>query len=336
MSISRKATACLATILVALFAPAAHANSYTIEDLGIEAEPLGINGSGLVVGTRHNRAIGFRSGHWHVLDERDQEGAAVAINAHGDAVGGQEGFRSSTPILWSRNRYRHVLALPGDSTSGSATAISSDGTVVGVYDPVDGPFEERCFRTLADGSSIDLGLLAAGNRCVPFGIDDEGEIIGDANVVPEGPRHAFLWRIGALQDLGTLGTGDTSLASGINGRGQVVGASTFEPRSDFHAFSWRQGVMKDIGDSPDYAGTFADAINDRGEIVGSGNRAVDGALRALRFADGAVVALEDEVPDLDDWELWEANAIDPHGVIVGRGFRHGDVRQHGFLLRPVP
>jgi len=95
-------------------------------------------------------------------------------------------------------------------------------------------------------------------------------------------------------------------------------------------------VMRDIGNSPDFSDTSANAISDRGEIVGDGARVEDGAFRALRFEDGAVVSLEDEVQDLGDWLLLSATSVTEEGVILGQAVRLGDGRLHGFLLRPLP
>ena len=103
-----------------------------------------------------------------------------------------------------------------------------------------------------------------------------------------------------------------------------------------HAFVWRQGEMQDIGSSPDYSGTSAMAISDRGEIVGEGLRAKNGRPQAVRFADGAVISLEDEVRNRGDWLLFSANSVNNDGVIVGRGMRRGDGQQHGFVLRVLP
>ena len=75
----------------------------------------------------------------------------------------------------------------------------------------------------------------------------------------------------------------------------------------------------------------------KGEIVGSGDFGIGGGVeRAVRFADGAVILLEDEVEDLTDWALLDTSAIGNDGVIVGTGFRHGDGKYHGYLLRPLP
>jgi probable HAF family extracellular repeat protein len=331
MSISPKINACVATALVALSMQAAHADSYAIQDLGVDVIPFGIDRGGIVAGFRNDKAVVFRNGHWHALQFPGHAGIARAVNDHGDIVGAQ----GSTPILWARFGRRQVLALPAGATSGSAAGVAGDGTAVGQFDPVDDPFHTHCFRTLPDGTSTDLGLFAPGGGCSAAGIDDRGGIVGVADILPGGPGHAFLWRAGVLRDLGTLG-GDTSAATAINAHGQVVGRSNLTIDGPDKAFAWKQGVMTDIGDSADFPATMANAINDRGEIVGAGIRRDDGSFRALRFAGGAVIPLEGEVQDLGDWLLISATSVNDDGVIVGQGVRQGDGQAHGFLLRPLP
>jgi probable HAF family extracellular repeat protein len=330
MPLSPKFAACLATALVVLPLQAVRANSYSIDDLGVGVTPFGIARSGVAAGVRGDQAVMFRNGRWRALPFADRAGVAAALNDHGDIVGAQ----GTTPILWHRFGRRQVLALPGGASSGSAAGVAGDGTAVGRFISSEDPFHAHCFRTLPDGTAIDLGLFAQGGGCAATGINARGEIVGAADVFSSGPPHAFLWRAGILHDLGTLG-GDTSEATAINGHGQVVGRSDLLIDGPDHAFSWKQGVMQDIGSSPDFPATAANAINAQGEIVGAGMRRDDGSLRALRFAGGAVIALEDEVQDLGDWLLVSANAIDDDGVIVGQAMRQGDGLPHGFLLRPL-
>jgi probable HAF family extracellular repeat protein len=329
---SAKPSTFLATILVALSMPVAHANRYSIEDIGHNVIPFDVNTSGVVVAFRNDKAVEFRNGHWHALPIAGHAGIVRALNERGDAVGNQ----GITPILWTASGGRQALALPDGATSGTATGVTSDRIAAGRFTPPDAFFDTHCFRTLPDGTSTDLGLLAQGNDCAANGINERGDIVGEANVVADGPTHAILWRDGALRDLGMLGAGDMSRALAINGKGLIVGRSNLAPGGASHAFVLKQGAMRDIGSSPDFSDTSANAINDRGEIVGDGAHVADGAFHALRFEGGAVVALEDEVDDLGDWLLLSATSVNEEGVIVGEGVRLGDGRVHGFLLRPLP
>jgi probable HAF family extracellular repeat protein len=310
---------------------AAHANSYTIEDLGINLDPHAINDDGVMVGSKGNQATEFRDGHWHALKFPDQDGIATAVNARGDAVG----FQGNTPVIWSGFNHRRVLALPGGATDGNAHAVAGDGTAAGNYEPV-GNFDfPRCFRTLPDGTSTDLGLPPDGEGCFVDGINDAGVIVGGAVIRSVNGVQAFLWRDGTMQNLGTLG-GDVSEAFAINDKGYVVGQASIALGGDAHAFLWKRGEMKDIGASPRHSTTRAYAISDRSDIVGEGFLLKNGFPEAVRFAGSVVIPLKDEVQDIGPWTLLSATAVNNDGVIVGRGRLHGDDRLHGFLLRPAP
>lgn len=125
-----------------------------------------------------------------------------------------------------------------------------------------------------------LGGSARGNA-----LNDRGWAAGFANL-PNGTRHAALWRDGEITDLATLGGPNSSVQwPGINNSGWVVGiaetatmdplgedwsCSAFFPSTTHHVcrgFAWRDGVMRAL---PTFGGThgFATEVNNRGEIVG--------------------------------------------------------------------
>jgi probable HAF family extracellular repeat protein len=78
----------------------------------------------------------------------------------------------------------------------------------------------------------DLGTLAGGSISFAYGINNAGQIVGDAD---NGQfTHAFLYSNGAMADLGTLG--NNSYARGINDAGQVVGYSR-QPREHMPSYT---------------------------------------------------------------------------------------------------
>jgi probable HAF family extracellular repeat protein len=103
-------------------------------------------------------------------------------------------------------------------------------------------------------------------------INDNGEVVGEADLPGDQVHDAFLWKKGVMTDLGNLG--QTSFAFCINSKSQVVGHSLTGDGS-FHAFLWENdGPMIDLNSSlPSGSSlllTDAFNINDRGEIAGVG------------------------------------------------------------------
>jgi probable HAF family extracellular repeat protein len=109
----------------------------------------------------------------------------------------------------------------------------------------------------------------------PLGINDEGEVVGEA-LVSVGV-HAFEWSNGVILDLGTLG-GVNSTARGVNNTGQIVGDSELVANSSSrHAFVYSAGQMLDLNtrlvNPLLWQLQSAVGINDLGQIAGTGTLA---------------------------------------------------------------
>jgi probable HAF family extracellular repeat protein len=131
----------------------------------------------------------------------------------------------------------------------------------------------------------DLGTLG-GNYSAASGLNDAAQVAGAANLIPNGPQHAFLWYGGHLSDLGTLG-GLNSSAFGPNAGGEAAvlsETSEADPNDeDFCGFGthlqclaavWRDGHMTRL---PTLGGNNAQAlgVNNQGQVFGyaeNGNR----------------------------------------------------------------
>jgi probable HAF family extracellular repeat protein len=148
-----------------------------------------------------------------------------------------------------------------------------------------------------DSSIIDLGTLEGGYESFAFGVNNRGQVVGNAtNGTPDPYSYyyaqilgvsngtqtrAFVWdKHNGMRDLGTLG-GPDAWAALVNEQGQVAGISltNFTANPDNgpscaanvpsqNPFMWEEGTgMIDIGS---FGGTCGapQAINNRGQVVG--------------------------------------------------------------------
>ena len=111
----------------------------------------------------------------------------------------------------------------------------------------------------------DLGKFPGGSYSDAYGLNDLGEVVGDAELPKASPigsgSHAFNYNGGALQDLGTLPGDNYSGASAINNNGQIVGTSSPSSGGN-HAFLYSDGVMQNLGTLPGGTYSIANSIND--------------------------------------------------------------------------
>ena len=123
------------------------------------------------------------------------------------------------------------------------------------------PIAPQQLYTLSD---LPLLFQGAGADGAAYGINNNGQIVGDS-VTPSGIAfHAVLWNEGKVTDLGTLG-GKDSHAFGINDLGQIVGESDTLNGST-HAFLYENGQMTDLAIPAE--DSHAIAINNNGTITG--------------------------------------------------------------------
>lgn len=196
-----------------------------------------INERGQVVGWKP--VVRIRSENDYDYDERAfrwqsdrltmlAAGEAVAINEHGQIVGGADGHA----VGWQNGRMNDLGALPGRRFS-AAVAINEHGQVIGTsYEH----YGTRHAFLWQDGRMTDLGGLPGRAFSDAVAINERGQIAGFSCTEEEARCRAFLWERGKLTDLGTLG-GDTSRAVAISDNGQITGYSTTRTGRR-HAVRW--------------------------------------------------------------------------------------------------
>ena len=118
-------------------------------------------------------------------------------------LGGQSTFAGAS------GRFRnHAGQIVGSSQVAPPTPFSPSHAFV--WDPVTG--------------MQDLGTLG-GSFSMASAINDEGQVVGQANIEGDLAGHAFTWRDGIMTDLGTLPGDTSSRAVTIDSDGQIFGYS---------------------------------------------------------------------------------------------------------------
>ena len=125
----------------------------------------------------------------------------------------------------------------------------------------------------------DLGTLAGYPNSSAWGINNSGQVVGNACLTGQQTCHAFLYSGGAMSDLGSLGGGTliNLSALAINDSGQIVGTSDLADSSTTtHAFLYIGSVMYDLNallasNAAGWVLNSANATKNAGQIVDSGS-----------------------------------------------------------------
>jgi probable HAF family extracellular repeat protein len=119
------------------------------------------------------------------------------------------------------------------------------------------------------------------------GMNDDGVVVGFADVAGDSHVDAFLWENGKMHDLGNPGC--DSSAAAINNRRQAVGTGHLAGCSTQRALLYQEGKLYDLNDLIPPGSNFelrvAWYINEEGVIAGNGIPAVcndpDGCIHAF-------------------------------------------------------
>lgn len=204
---------------------------------------------------------------------------ANSVNARGQVVGGSDrpgGTSAPSVFLWSRRDGMRDL-LPGDAPPAGPAKINERGEVASTRGPLSVFMANpRPYLWSEHGGVTEIGALPGGNGAVARGLNDHGEVVGEADAPGPGPAHemhAFLWssREG-MRSLGVVGPVPSGAgAKDVNNRGHVVGVRILgvAPTGPIaRGFLWtpRDGLVE--LHAPGAIRTLAFAINERDQVVG--------------------------------------------------------------------
>jgi probable HAF family extracellular repeat protein len=305
----------------------------------------GINNLGQVVGYTVDRAGNSRATLWTnegaqplpPLSLQTPYGEAYRINDAGQIAGKaatEEG--PSHAVYWDREGIIDIGTLPG-GTSSFAMDINATGVVAGSSEAEIG---QSAFTWTRAGGLVDYG-----NTDPPFrlavagfnGINNNGLLVGTIYILLS-PYHAALAREGqrGVTDISPPGRLSVGMALAVNDAGTIVGYQNGDTGNPQAAIFHGDGTFDVLG-TVGMEESWAEDVNESGVIVGRAFGIVEQQLvqKAFVYEGAQMRDLLTLVPPDSGWEeLFEAAAINDHGVIVGTGVFRGEIR--GYVATPVP
>jgi probable HAF family extracellular repeat protein len=225
---------------------------------GFTGVATALNDSGLTVGYSYlslggpRHAFAYRNGSMSDLGSLGGYSGALAVNSSGVAVG----FASDTPggfgraVVWANNS---ILDISNGFES-EARDINDFGQVVGQATSPIGTHQAFLWN---NGATENLGLLPTGRNSEAYSINNQGDIVGTADVVSSitfetNPitrevnittnyhNHAFFFSNGSMFDLNSLISTNSGWelysACGINNSDQIVGWGSLDGGEHIRSF----------------------------------------------------------------------------------------------------
>lgn len=286
--------------MIALVAGAfAHAQSYSVKDLGVPPGEQMSTGSGL---NSKGQAVGISA------DANGENGVATLFSGGTATSLGRFGANDDTFAEGISNSGLVTGYICNNSAEVSNVFLYSGGHMTDIADA-------SLFPDGSDGTGVNNSGVVCG--------------YGWPTTVA---THAFVYSNGVTTDLGTMG-GSESVAEAINDAGQVVGQFT-NSAGNTHGFLYAGGKMTDLGVPSDSSISTAIAISSNGLIVGE--IVISGVTHVAEYVNGAwtdlgsgplptginssgVVVGEGEIPGVYSGPKAKRKAAQPIGVILVNG-----------------
>jgi probable HAF family extracellular repeat protein len=203
----------------------------------------------------------------------DEDHVVSGLNARGDVIGniGDPKQVASAAFLFSGGQWT-LLPGPAGMSRSVAHGLNNRGTIVGSADLMKQHKVHRVAAWWKDGVFRELPHLPKLRLSEAFGINDAGDVVGDAYGADLHPR-AFIIHDGQFRLLDGDNPQRDSYARAVNASGQVIGGLVIDGRLE--SFVTVDGVATPLKDllAPEtqgvWAGVFAAGLNDAGQIVGA-------------------------------------------------------------------
>jgi probable HAF family extracellular repeat protein len=237
-----------------------------IRDLGFmgsgnDCEAYGINDLGDIVGVANSVSMGqtrgflWRNGSFTDLGSlAGPSGAstAVDINNSGLIAGTSNG---GIAVVWRNGVIETLPALAGGTTYNFVTDLNNNGDVVGYGQSASGVHLDTPILWRG-GAAIDLGRWPGGTFSRAYGMNDNGQIVGEGNLVDGGPMHALMWTVGTTPTqtntaptVTLVALSSTTIAPG--GSVKVLGSFTDPDAGPWtYTFDWGNGTTSGTVSSP--------------------------------------------------------------------------------------
>jgi len=220
--------------------------------------------------------------------------------------GGTQSFQlSDIPV--SQGDFLYFIVDPNGDHFCDSTALEITLT----------PVELTTYRLTRIGDEV---FNRSGVRPTILDINEHGEMVSSAPLVPDGEIRAILLSNDMVTELGDLagGASPNAYASAINDLTQITGTNEIYGASGnlvTRGFLWDGGQISDLGVDQIPLNDPLD-INNRGQIVGSSISA-ENVERPFLWQAGSTSFLETETPACPVNLGGSARAINNNGVIVG-------------------